>query len=214
MSGRLDDLLSRAAARWPERPAVTMADGGERLTYQELEARAGSLRDVLVRNGVGAGDRVAVCAPKSTASLAAILGVLQAGAAYVPVDPTAPPARGAYVIDDCAVAAAVVASDLLPALREAGTTGLEGLEPWGDAPGDHEIEVVRGPGAGGAGREEGADTTALAYVLYTSGSTGRPKGVVHTHESALSFVRWCAEVFDLSEGDRFYSRGRPMGGDV
>lgn len=201
MSERLDELLAGSAERWPERPAVSSADGEERLTYRELERSAASLRDALSRHGIGTGDRIAVCAPKSPASLAAVLGILQAGAAYVPVDPTAPAARGAYVIDDCGVAAAVVAADLLAGLREAGSSGLEDLEPWRDAPGNRAIEIVRGPG----GEKTGAGESPLAYVLYTSGSTGRPKGVVHTHASALSFVHWCAETFDLSEADRFSS---------
>jgi len=199
MIAGLDDLLSRSAARWPDRAAVSTADGGERLTYSELERAAGSIRDALARHGVGPGDRIAVCAPKSPASVAAILGILQAGAAYVPVDPTAPAARGAFVIEDCGVAAAIVAADLLAGLRGAGELELTGLEPWRKAPGDRAIEIVRGPGG------EKTRDAPLAYVLYTSGSTGRPKGVVHTHDSALSFVRWCADTFDLSEEDRFSS---------
>lgn len=187
--------------RWPDRPAVATADGAERLTYRELGRRAQSMRDSLARHGVGPGDRVAVYASKSPASLTAILGILQSGAAYVPVDASAPAARAAYVIADCGVTAVVAAADLLAGLRDAAQSDLAALEAWGDAPGGREIEIVRGPG----GERAGDPDDPLSYILYTSGSTGRPKGVVHTHGSALSFVEWCADTFDLTEEDRFSS---------
>lgn len=201
MSVRLHDLLARSAERWPERHAVATADGAERLTYRELAGCAGSMREALARHGIGPGDRVAVYAPKSPASHAAILGILQSGAAYVPVDASAPPSRAAYVVQDCGVAAVVAASGLLPALREAGEAELGSLEGWADAPGGREVEIVRGAG----GERAGDPSDPLAYILYTSGSTGRPKGVVHTHGSAMSFVDWCAGTFDLDEEDRFSS---------
>ena len=201
MSVRLHDLLARSVERWPDRYAVATADGSERLTYRELDGRARAMREALARHGVGPGDRVAVYAPKSPASLSAILGILQSGAAYVPVDASAPPSRAAYVIEDCGVAAVVAASDLLPGLREAASSGLGSLERWADAPGGRDVEIARGPG----GERAGDPSDPLAYILYTSGSTGRPKGVVHTHGSALSFVEWCAGIFDLTEKDRFSS---------
>ena len=200
-AARLDELLARSAARWPDRPALATADGAERLTYRELDRRAESVSAALARHGVGAGDRVGVYAPKSTASVTAILGILKSGAAYVPVDATAPPARAAYVVEDCGLAAIVGAADLLPDLRQAAQPDLPALQAWGDAPGDRAIEIVRGPG----GERAGDTRNPLAYILYTSGSTGKPKGVVHTHASALSFVHWCADTFDLSETDCFSS---------
>ena len=127
MSVRLHDLLARSADRWPDRYAVATADGAERLTYRELEERASSMREALARHGVGPGDRVAVYAPKSPASFSAILGILQTGAAYVPVDASAPPARAAYVIENCGVAAVVAAAGMLPPLREAGSADLRFL---------------------------------------------------------------------------------------
>ncbi|HJU87115.1 MAG TPA: amino acid adenylation domain-containing protein [Gemmatimonadota bacterium] len=201
MSVKLHELLARSADRWPHRYAVTTADGAERLTYRELQRRARTMQEALARHGVGPGDRVAVYAPKTPASFCAVLGILEAGAAYVPVDASAPPSRAAYVIDDCGVAAVVAAAGLLPALREAGHAELGSLEAWAHAPGGREVEIVRGTG----GDRAGDPADPLAYILYTSGSTGRPKGVVHTHGSAMSFVEWCAGTFDLSETDRFSS---------
>lgn len=197
---RLDELLARSAARTPDAPAVSTAEGGESLAYRDLEREARAVTAALERHGVGPGDRVAVYAPKSPASVTAILGILRAGAAYVPVDASAPAARGAYVVSDCGVAAVIADAELLPGMRAASETDLASLEAW-DAPGGRSFEIARGAG----GERAGDAADPLAYILYTSGSTGRPKGVVHTHGSALSFVEWCAATFDLGPGERFSS---------
>src|SRR3546814_5958680 len=89
---RLDGLLSESAGRFADRIAVEEAGNG-RLTYRELHEAAVQLRDQLVAAGVGPGDRVGLYLEKSLASVAAIFGLLNAGAAYVPVDPHAPPER-------------------------------------------------------------------------------------------------------------------------
>ena len=197
---RLDELMARSATRTPDAPAVSTAEGGESLAYRDLEREARAVAAALERHGVGPGDRVAVYAPKSPASVAAILGILRSGAAYVPVDASAPAARGAYVVSDCGVAAVIADTELLPDLRAASETDLASLEGW-DAPGGRSFEIARGAG----GERAGEPADPLAYILYTSGSTGRPKGVVHTHGSALSFVEWCAATFGLEQGGRFSS---------
>jgi amino acid adenylation domain-containing protein len=197
---RLDELLARSAARAPDAPAVSIAEGGESLAYRDLERDTRALATALGRHGVGPGDRVAVYAPKSPASVTAILGILRSGAAYVPVDASAPAARGAYVISDCGVAAVIGDAQLMPEMRAASESDLPSLEAW-DAPGGRPFEIARGPG----GERAGDPADPLAYILYTSGSTGRPKGVIHTHASALSFVDWCAETLGLRPGQRFSS---------
>ena len=201
METRLHDLLARSAAREPHRAAVSTAEGDESFTYEELAAGARSVAEALARHGVGAGDRVAVYAPKTPASVTAILGILEAGAAYVPVDASAPAARGGYVVTDCGVAAVIADPELLEGMRAASGADLPELEPWGEAPGSRPFVIARGPG----GERAGDPADPLAYILYTSGSTGKPKGVIHTHRSALSFVDWCAATFDLAPGGRFSS---------
>jgi amino acid adenylation domain-containing protein len=154
------------------------------------------------------GDRVGVCAPKSIGAVAAILGILKAGAAYVPVDPDAPPERAAYILGDCSVRAAVVAGPLVAGLRAAGDEhpladrgGLEELAAYGV-----ELRLLgAAPAAPATGAGAAEDPEGLAYILYTSGSTGRPKGVMHTHASGLSFVDWCSETFRPRPEDRFSS---------
>jgi amino acid adenylation domain-containing protein len=202
-STTLPRLLSHSAARHPARVAVEDPERGDALTYHELEARSDALRDALLRHGVRPGDRVGVYAPKSTATVNAIFGILKTRAAYVPVDAGAPPQRNAGILDDCSIRAALVANSLIDGLRGAWpAASLDTLEQLGD-----DLLLVRGVApddeAPAAGTEASPDE--VAYILYTSGSTGKPKGVVHTHRSALSFVDWCSDVFAPTEHDRFSS---------
>lgn len=207
----LPQLLGGAARLRPDRIAVEDPERGTAVTYRELDTLSDGARDALVRAGVGPGDRVGICAPKSIGTLASIFGILKAGAAYVPVDPAAPPHRNAYIFRDCAVKALVVASRLAEGLR----TAPEGdpfppLEDMGALKGSgDDLILAGGPGGDGPRRSPAAEAAAapedLAYILYTSGSTGRPKGVMHTHESALSFIDWCSETFEPGEQDRFSS---------
>jgi amino acid adenylation domain-containing protein len=143
--------------------------------------------------------------------VAAIFGVLKAGAAYVPVDPTAPAARNAFILADCSVKAAITERRFEDALRrhlaEEGadpkrlvlesTGGGDGLRAALDAL-DRES-----PAPGTASVHP--DPDALAYILYTSGSTGRPKGVMLSHRNATSFVDWCSETFEPLPADVFSS---------
>ena len=198
---RLDDLLREAAKRRQDAVAVVDAERDRSVTYGELDALSDRLRDVLVKAGVQPGDRVGICVPKSIASVAAIFGSLKAGAAYVPVDPTAPATRNAYIFDDCTVRALFVESTLVDDLvaTSAVTAAVQDLPDGLQA---HGVQVQL---AVPQREAQQSDVDALAYILYTSGSTGNPKGVMHTHASALSFVDWCSDTFDPREDDRFSS---------
>jgi len=97
----LATLFAEAAARWPQRTAVVDTDGN-RLSYRELDGLVGAAANACVGAGVRAGDRVGVYVHKSAESVAAILGTLRCGAAYVPVDPDGPVDRNAFILSDCA----------------------------------------------------------------------------------------------------------------
>lgn len=197
---RLDGLLAESAARTPDAIAATET-GGLTIAYRQLDLYAEEVRRTLVEQGVCPGDRVGLCVEKSIAALASVFGILKAGAAYVPVDASAPAVRNGYIFNDCAVKAIVVgrpqAHSLMPELAGGGW-----VSQAFPAPSSHpaDLEILT--------RETTASETSvpeLAYILYTSGSTGRPKGVMHTHASALSFIDWCSERFSPRPEDRFSS---------
>jgi amino acid adenylation domain-containing protein len=206
----LHQLLDISASRFPDRVAVEEAESGS-IRYHELARLSDRLRDRLRGMGVGSGDRVGICMRKSGDAVASIFGVMKAGAAYVPADPTAPAQRNAFIFHNCAVKVLIVEARLAEALHsEFSQTSF--------AP---EMIVVEGTGAGipltkaldeldairpaSLVPSAASNPSQLAYILYTSGSTGRPKGVMLSHGNAACFVDWCSDVFQPTEYDRFSS---------
>jgi amino acid adenylation domain-containing protein len=207
-----------AAREHGERTAVIESERGS-ITYRELDRLSDRVRDRLRALGVQPGDRVAIYLRKSIDAMATICGILKAGAAYVPVDPGAPPARDAYIAYNCAVRVIVIerqfadrfrveseALGAVPALFEIGEVG--GGRALAEAL-DNAERLQPAPQVASA--LPGADD--LAYILYTSGSTGKPKGVMLSHENAVSFVDWCSELFEPTPEDRF-SAHAPMHFDL
>ncbi len=143
-----------------------------RLTYAELDARATAVAGRLQTLGVGVGGRVGVRLERSADLVASLLGVLKAGAAYIPLDPDYPEERLDFMAADAQVAA-VIDEGFLEQVTDAG-----GFEP----PWVHPDE--------------------LAYVIYTSGSTGRPKGVGVSHRAIVNRLVWMQDVFSLGPADR------------
>jgi len=207
MTPTLQRYLEDSVSRHPQRTAVR-EPGGVSITYATLGGLTDRLRDRLVAMGVKPGDRVGVYLHKSVDAVAAIFGILKAGAAYVPVDPLAPPARNAYILGNCAVRVAITEERFEAALRE--NLSAEGASP--------ELIVLEDVG-GGKGLQAAlnalgtappaatvhTEPDALAYILYTSGSTGRPKGVTLTQRNATSFVDWCSDTFAPVPDDVFSS---------
>jgi len=206
----LHSRFGESARRFPERVALE-EESGAGIRYAELEALSDRVRDRLVRIGIGPGDRVALCLPKTIDGVAAIFGILKAGAAYVPLDPTGPASRAALILSDCGVAAVFVSAALEAALAaEAARLGAEPRWLAVDEPGGGrgiaallEREAQRDPAPAAPSHAPRPDEPA--YILYTSGSTGRPKGVVLSHRNAESFLDWCSETFAPRESDRFSS---------
>jgi amino acid adenylation domain-containing protein len=198
---RLSELLRRSVDRAPGATALIEATSGASWTYGRLRDAAGAVAAALRAAGVRPGDRVAILVPKSLGAVAAVFGVLEAGAAYVPLDAHAPASRNAGIVSACGARVLLT----LPTLWEG--VQAEGLSARSDA------VLELGFGAGdlrALALEPAADDPAearadLAYILFTSGSTGSPKGVVHTHASALAFVDWALATFDPTAADRFAS---------
>jgi amino acid adenylation domain-containing protein len=203
---KLHQLLEQSAEGHPDKTAVTDAERDVSVTYSEFQELAETIASRLGEVGVKAEDRVGICLPKSVASISGIFGVLRAGAAYVPVDSTAPPERNAFIFSDCAVRAIVVSEKLADGLiaeygedRLTNAGALACLSPYGVT------AVLLVASQDSAQAFDDVDTSNLAYILYTSGSTGKPKGVMHTHESGLAFIDWCSETFSPTSEDCFSS---------
>ena len=206
----LCQLFDYSAERFAKRVAIEECNGAS-IGYAELLRLSNRFCDRLRRLGIEVGDRVGICMPKSADAVAAMFGIMKAGAAYVPVDPTAPATRSAYILQNCDVKAIVVEERLAGQFKAALDTNGFGAY----------LIVLNGTGAGGALNNSleqlnaadpaievggaAVDPTRLAYILYTSGSTGRPKGVALSHGNAACFLDWCSEVFQPSEHDRFSS---------
>lgn len=171
----LPGLFDEWARRTPEATALT--DGRRTLTYRELDQAAGRLATELAGRGAGAESVVGVLTGRDARSVIALLGVLKAGAAYLPLDPSLPDDRLQWILGQARVSMVVAAGEArdLP-----GDIPVVPAEPAQDLPPLPNVPVRPGD---------------LAYVLFTSGSTGRPKGVALTHRNAVSFLAWARERF-------------------
>jgi amino acid adenylation domain-containing protein/non-ribosomal peptide synthase protein (TIGR01720 family) len=174
----LHRLFERQAARMPDAVAVTCE--GEQLTYAALDARANRLARHLRARGAGPESCVGLCVERGVDAIVGILGILKAGAAYVPLDPAYPRERLAYTLEDADVRLVVTETGLRPVLPAEGVEAVA-LDAEGGGWGDPDADG--GPLAG----ELPPD--ALAYVIYTSGSTGRPKGVQVSHAGVARLFR-------------------------
>ncbi len=187
--------------------ALALCDDKQQLTYRELNQRANQLARHLQSNGIAAEDRVAVCASRSNEMVIALLAIVKAGGAWVPLDPDLPAERLRYMLSDSG------AVQLL--LDDSGEPLLSALPP-GDIPLLHlQRDAVRW-------QEESCDNLAddgrhpqhsLAYVLYTSGSTGKPKGVMNEHGAIVNRLWWMQKAYQLTAEDRVLQK-TPFSFDV
>ncbi|UKD56908.1 amino acid adenylation domain-containing protein [Amycolatopsis sp. FU40] len=175
----LPELVLRAAESAPDATAVWHAD--RVLTYRELERESGRLARRLRAAGAGPGTRVGVCLPRTPDLVVALLAVLRAGAAYVPLDPEYPAGRRRLMLADAAAPALVTD-------EPGGFDGYPGKVLAVDGPGD-EAPLPEPPPSG----------QSAAYVIYTSGSTGSPKGTVISHDAVRHLLSWGRDLLDDDE---------------
>ena len=199
----LHGALRRSAERAGAHPAVVGPGGA--MTYAELDERSARLATGLRELGVAPGDRVAVSAAKSPDVVTALYAVMRAGAAYVPIDPLAPPRRAAAVLADSG--ARVLCADSKRTDRI--TSAAETPQPLAIVGLDTRVTgaecTVEDLDRFEPDLEERGCESDLAYILYTSGSTGAPKGVMLTHRNALAFAEWAVGRFAVTAEDRVVS---------
>jgi amino acid adenylation domain-containing protein len=194
------ELIAETVARAGDRFAVICGDA--RLTYRELDQRANRLANHLRRRGIGPEDLVGVHLARSAELPVAVLGILKAGAAYLPMDVDHPRERLLAMLADAPAAAILTSEDLAEGLRTAGTYVLALDRDWD--------RVAEEPDTDPAVR---VHPDNLAYVLHTSGSTGRPKGAMNTHRGLSSQLAWVQRTYPIGEADRLLHK-TPAGFDV
>ncbi|MGY2372711.1 amino acid adenylation domain-containing protein, partial [Pseudomonas sp. SDO528_S397] len=179
-------LFQARAAELPQ--AIAVQQGGQQLSYRQLNERANQLARHLLELGIQPDDRVAICARRSLETLVGLVAILKAGAAYVPVDPAHPRERIAYLLQDSAPRAVLAQQSTRPLLGEVGAPVIDlDDQAWQHGSPDNLHLANLTP-------------TNLAYVIYTSGSTGQPKGVMVEHRTLENLVNWHCEAFDLHAG--------------
>lgn len=188
---RLQQFFEVTCDRVPDRVAVE--DGDARLTYRELDRRANQLAHDLRARGVARGARVGILLERSPLSYVSLLGVLKAGAAFVPIDPASPAGRVTYIAADADLDLLITSNDLA---MEACDLGRPLLEI------DLIADVLDAAPVTRPVTDQGGDPAA--YVIYTSGSSGRPKGVEVAQSSICNFIDVVPAIYDVRESDRVY----------
>lgn len=211
----LHEVFEAQVQRTPNAIAVRCGDAS--LTYDELNRRANQVAHYLRALGIGPEALVGLCLERSLAMLVGLLGILKAGAAYIPLDPTYPPERLAFMLGDAQPPVVLTQQHLVPTLS-GYTAQLVCLDAhW------YTIALCHGD-------NPIKNTTAdnVAYLLYTSGSTGNPKGVLGVHRATLNALAWmwqtypfgghevCCQKTSISFGDSIQEllgpllQGRPL----
>ena len=177
--------FQRQASATPDAPAQFCGD--ETVSYAVLAARALALADVIRRHGVVPGATVGICLDRWPALAAALLGVMEAGAVCLPLDPAYPPERLAFMLDDARASLIVTDARGAAALPATAAPRLRLDRPFEPAAPAPPVPA-----------EIGGDA---AYLIYTSGSTGTPKGVVGTHRGAVNLCRWLGRAYPFAPDD-------------
>jgi len=184
------ELFEAQALRSAGSIAVTC--GEETLSYAALDARANQLARYLQAKGVGPDRLVGICMERGVELGVAVLGVLKAGGAYLPLDPSLPPKRLTYMLEDAAPSVVLTQEKLQAALAptRAEVISLDSVSRELDALADAPVP------------KSGQRADQLVYVIYTSGSTGLPKGTAMTHGSMVNLIEWHRSSLEHRDGER------------
>lgn len=195
----LHEMVEATAYRLPDKVAVEGPNA--QLTYRELDQRANRLAHHLRSQGIGLEDKVAFQLPRSEFAYVVILGILKAGACYVPLDPSYPADRVAYILQDCKAKLFITTEEFFQNMPEELKQQLEQAELATLLTTD-ETDFAEADSP--LTREEtGLTRENLAYIIYTSGTTGRPKGCLIEHRNICNYLRSTNTIYDVVESDRF-----------
>ncbi|MFG3056406.1 amino acid adenylation domain-containing protein [Kitasatospora sp. NPDC048239] len=186
----LPELFEAQAARTPD--ATALVHQGAESTYAELNERANRLAHLLVEHGVGPETLVGIHLERSTDLITALLAVLKAGGAYLPIDPDYPAERIGYMLADARPALVITSEHTRRTLPEAEAVARIVL--------DDPDTLTRLAGLGTTNPVSALLPSHPVYVIYTSGSTGRPKGVVIEHSALAHYLRWSVEAYPSVRG--------------
>jgi non-ribosomal peptide synthetase component F len=191
--GPLHRMFSEQAAKNPD--ALAAVFEGKGMTYGELEARSDRLARYLRSVGIRPEEVVGINMQREPDILVAIMGVLKAGGAFVPLDPAYPKRRMSFILEDTGTRFVVT--------RQAEAGSLPEPDGWTAVLLDRDAEAIEAGAATVEGPlEEWATGRSLVYVLYTSGTTGKPKGILVEHEGVHNFGLWLSWICKLGAGDR------------
>jgi amino acid adenylation domain-containing protein len=161
----------------------------QKLTYQELNNSANQLAHYLKSLGVGTETLIGICIERSPLMVIAVLGILKAGAAYVPIDPNYPTERKAFILADTQMPLLLTQASLAADFQTNDITTICLDNDWyiiNQQPQDNPIHNT--------------NTHNLAYVIYTSGSTGKPKGTLISHSGLVNYLQWCTKAYKVDQG--------------
>ncbi len=181
------ELFEMEVERTPDAPAVL--SGETQLTYRELNSRANQLARFLRRFGAGPNSLIGLCVTRSPEMLVGILGILKAGAAYVPMDPDDSTERLSFIMEDANIFLLLTQSQLLDTLPRHNGPRLSLDSDW---------DVIAKERKGNPARR--ASMKNLAYVIYTSATTGFLKGVRISHRGLVNYLNWGAEAYEVVKG--------------
>ena len=191
------NLFEDQVLRTPDKTAIVFEN--QQLSYKEVNDGANSLAHYLLDHGVKEGSLVPLCINRSVEMIIAILGILKAGSAYVPIDPDYPEERIGYMLRD--TCATLVLANTESRIRLQGQSNIDITEI------DGEWETIKTYSTDNL--QQAISPSHLAYIIYTSGSTGRPKGVMIEHAALLNFVQLVTSYFSISDDDSVVQQSSP-----
>jgi amino acid adenylation domain-containing protein len=197
----LSQLFERQVKR--DDTVIAVVSGEQKVTYRELNKRANRVARYLQQLGVGPEARVGLLVDRGIEMVVGLLGIIKAGAAYVPLDPGYPQARLEYMLRDAAVSVVLTERRLQQFAREVAAsveTVLSLDDHWAEQGSGADLAVP-------------IDSENLAYIIYTSGSTGQPKGVMNTHRGICNRLLWMQDAYQLTADDRILQK-TPFSFDV